>query len=64
VQACVLDDDDEPDQDIVDGKNIMSLMLLAASQGTWLRICTDGEDECEALAAILALIEDKFEEGE
>ncbi len=48
----------------VDGKSIMSLMLLAAAQGTSLEVSCDGEDEQEALDAISALITNKFDEGE
>ncbi len=48
----------------VDGKSIMSVMMLAACQGSELHICCEGEDEQEALAAITALIEDYFGEGE
>lgn len=48
----------------IDGKSIMSLMLLAAAKGTVIQICADGEDEHEALAALEQLINDKFGEGE
>jgi phosphocarrier protein HPr len=48
----------------IDGKSIMSLMLLAASQGTTIEVIADGHDAEEALEALLALIEDKFGEGE
>lgn len=48
----------------VDAKSVMSLMLLAATQGTRLEVASDGEDSDSALAAISALIADKFEEGE
>ncbi|MBC6907291.1 HPr family phosphocarrier protein [Saccharophagus sp. K07] len=48
----------------IDGKSIMSLMLLAASKGTSIEITADGHDEEEAMAAIVELIEDKFGEGE
>lgn len=48
----------------VDGKSIMSLMLLAAAKGTDLDISADGDDETQALEALLALINDKFGEGE
>jgi len=47
---------------MVDGKSILSLMMLAAIKGTTLKIIADGEDEDQAIAAIVALIEDKFEE--
>lgn len=48
----------------IDGKSIMSLMLLAASKGTVIQVCADGDDEHEALRALEALINDKFGEGE
>ena len=49
---------------MVDGKSILSLMMLAAIKGTTLQVITDGEDEEQAMAAIVALIDDKFEEGQ
>lgn len=49
---------------LVDGKSILSLMMLAASKGTVLNIVVDGDDESEALQAIRALVDDHFEEGE
>jgi phosphocarrier protein HPr len=45
-------------------KSIMAVMMLAASKGTTLTIETDGADEQVALDAVLALINDKFGEGE
>jgi phosphocarrier protein HPr len=48
----------------VNGKSIMSVMLLAAGQGTQLRVRIDGDDEVEAMAALTQLIEDRFGEGE
>lgn len=48
----------------VDGKSIMSVMLLAASKGTEVVIQTEGPDEEAAAEAICALIDDKFGEGE
>lgn len=48
----------------VEGKSVMALMLLAATQGTHLDVSTEGEDEVIAMQAIRALIEDRFEEGE
>jgi len=48
----------------VDGKSIMSVMLLAAGTGTELVIQTDGPDEQAAADAICELIDDKFGEGE
>ena len=48
----------------VDGKSIMSIMLLAASQGTQLQLRIVGEDELDAMDAITTLIADRFGEGE
>jgi phosphocarrier protein HPr len=48
----------------VDGKSIMSLMLLAAAKGTEIEISAEGSDEQEALTTLLDLINDKFGEGE
>ena len=47
-----------------DGKGLMSLMLLAAGKGTQLTIQCQGKDETEALAAITALIANRFDEAE
>ena len=47
---------------MVDGKSILSIMLLAASPGTVLDIKLDGSDELEAFSAINALVENKFDE--
>ncbi|MDH2431669.1 HPr family phosphocarrier protein [Pokkaliibacter sp. MBI-7] len=49
---------------MVDAKSIMSVMLLAASNGTELQFMLDGEDEAQAWEAIAAMINDRFEEGE
>jgi phosphocarrier protein len=48
----------------VNGKSIMGVMMLAASKGTRIEIVADGEDEAAALAALEALILDRFGEGE
>lgn len=47
---------------MVDGKSILSIMLLAASPGTVLDIKLNGSDELEAFKAINALVENKFDE--
>lgn len=51
-------------QSLVDGKSIMSVMMLAAGKGTSIHLHTEGEQEQEALQALQALINDYFEEGE
>lgn len=48
----------------VDGKSIMSVMMLAASRGTIIELIIDGPDEIEAKESLQALIEDYFGEGE
>jgi len=48
----------------VDAKNIMQVMMLAASQGTEVELIADGPDEEEAIEALVALIDDYFGEGE
>lgn len=48
----------------VEGKSVMSLMLLAATQGTNLDVCTEGDDEAVAMQAIKALVDNRFEEDE
>ncbi|MFL0796995.1 MAG: HPr family phosphocarrier protein [Cellvibrionaceae bacterium] len=47
----------------VDGKSVMSLMLLAASKGTDITVITDGDDEDTAMETISDLINDYFGEG-
>jgi phosphocarrier protein len=48
----------------VNAKSIMGVMMLAAGIGSQVDIDTSGEREQEALDALLALISDKFGEGE
>ena len=45
-------------------KSIMSVMMLAAAKGATLHIEIEGEDEKEALAALVTLIENRFDEDE
>lgn len=52
------------DKNIVDGKSIMSVMMLAANQGTELTVEAEGYDERQALQAIRSLVDDYFGEGE
>jgi phosphocarrier protein len=47
-----------------DGKSIMALMLLAAPVGSQLEVCCNGEDEQQALQAIVELVQDRFGESE
>jgi phosphocarrier protein HPr len=48
----------------VNAKSIMGVMMLAAGLGSTVDIETTGEREQEAMDALLALIADKFGEGE
>ena len=48
----------------VNAKSIMGVMMLAAGIGTQVEVEVDGEREQEAMDALLALIADKFGEGE
>ncbi|MCK5894827.1 MAG: HPr family phosphocarrier protein [Endozoicomonadaceae bacterium] len=52
------------EEQMVDGKSIMSVMMLAASQGTELIVEAEGHDERQAFQAIYSLVDDYFgEEG-
>ncbi|HWP13488.1 MAG TPA: HPr family phosphocarrier protein [Ramlibacter sp.] len=48
----------------VNAKSIMGVMMLAAGIGSEVVVETSGEHEQDAMAALLALIADKFGEGE
>jgi phosphocarrier protein len=48
----------------VNAKSIMGVMMLAAGLGAEVTLETNGEREQEAMDALLALINDKFGEGE
>ena len=48
----------------VNAKSIMGVMMLAAAKGMTIVIETKGEDEAEAMQALLKLINDYFGEGE
>jgi phosphocarrier protein len=46
----------------VDGKSIMHMMMLAATEGTGLKIQADGEDAAQALDALEKLVNSRFGE--
>ena len=48
----------------VNAKSIMGVMMLAAGLGSEIEIEVDGEDEQTSMNLLLALINDKFGEGE
>ena len=51
-------------ESMVDGKSIMAMMMLAAGKGTKIHLSTEGEQEQEAMDALVALINNFFDEGE
>ncbi|UCE88063.1 MAG: HPr family phosphocarrier protein [Deltaproteobacteria bacterium] len=52
------------DEEWVNGKSVLSLLSLAAAQGTRLRIRAEGEDAREALEALEDLIRESRETRE
>ena len=48
----------------VDARSIMGLMMLAAGVGCCVEIQAEGREADAAIAALTALIADKFDEGE
>jgi phosphocarrier protein HPr len=48
----------------VNAKSIMGVMMLAAGLGSEVEVETDGPDEAEAMAALRALVDGKFGEGQ
>ena len=48
----------------INAKSIMGVMMLAAGLGSEVELETDGIDEQAALVALVALINDKFGEGQ
>jgi phosphocarrier protein len=48
----------------VNAKSILGLLTLAATKGTPLMVRAEGEDEQEAVRAVVALFEGRFGEGE
>jgi len=47
---------------VVDGKSIMQMMMLAATEGTELDIHANGDDAAAAITALKALVDRKFDE--
>lgn len=48
----------------VNAKSIMGVMMLAAGIGSEVEVETEGSDEQAAMESIVALIDDKFGEGQ
>lgn len=49
---------------VVNGKSIMGVMMLAAGKGSSIELVVDGVDESAALKALVALVGERFGEGE
>lgn len=49
---------------LIDAKSIMAVMMLAAGKGTELELQFDGDDEQHARDAVVALINNRFDEAE
>ncbi|TET46613.1 HPr family phosphocarrier protein [Candidatus Aerophobetes bacterium] len=52
----------EKDGQVADGKNIMSLLLLAADKGSSIKIRAEGSDAAEAVQTLVQLVKNKFGE--
>ncbi len=52
------------DGDEIDGKSILGILTLAATQGTAIRLLVSGKDEEAAMAALAELIANRFDEKE
>jgi len=52
----------EKDGDVVNGKSLMGLLMLAAGFGSKIKLTITGEDAETAFSSLTALIESKFNE--
>jgi phosphocarrier protein HPr len=52
------------DGQVVNGRSIMGVMMLAAEQGSSIEVAATGPQAREALEAVRALVEARFNEGE
>jgi len=50
----------EGQDDVVDGKSVMQLLMLAATQGSTLLIEAEGEDAEEAVRSLVELVKEGF----
>ena len=57
VRVCRTDQSES-----VDGRSIMQVMMLAATQGTQLEISATGEDAEDAVEALVELVKSNFQE--
>ena len=54
----------EKQEQRVNAKSIMSVMMLAASRGNIVKLFVEGDDQADAMASVIELIENKFGEDE
>jgi phosphocarrier protein len=54
----------EKDEEPVNGKSIMGLMMLAAGRGETIKITAEGDDATEAMASLEALVTSGFGDAE
>jgi phosphocarrier protein len=52
----------EKEGEQINGKSIMGLMMLAAGQGSKLKLCCEGPDAAKAVEELEQLVADKFNE--
>ncbi len=52
----------EKDGQTVNGKSIMGVLMLVAAKGSWISVRCTGPDAQDAMAALMALVKDKFGE--
>jgi phosphocarrier protein len=50
------------DENEIDGKSILGILTLAATQGTQITLKVSGGDEAVALKALIELINNRFQE--
>jgi len=48
----------------IDGKSILGILTLAATQGSEITLIVLGRDEAKAAEALIGLIDDRFQEDE
>lgn len=53
----------QKDGNVINGKSIMGLMMLAAEQGSSLEVIASGHDAAEALDALEQLFKNRFGEA-
>jgi len=48
--------------ELVDGKSVMQMLMLACTHGTEIEIQTDGHDEVQAMDTLAQMVHNRFEE--